>query len=142
MPSIGVKAAPFPTPGVTAWARLVVTLQNQPAGRVDSTLSGTITLSGVLQVPDPGWINPFGLTGLIVKTASLSVGFDAATVVDSLALSFSATLGSSIAISFAGSVSVANAGHTYLRGSISGLGASFGQRDLLLAVNTMCRWAC
>jgi hypothetical protein len=144
MTSIGVKAAPFPTPGVTAWTRLVVTLQNQPAplefqvsGRVDSTLGGTITLSGVLQVPDPGWINPFGLTGLIVKTASLSVGFDAATVVDSLALSFSATLGSSIAISFAGSVSVANAGHTYLRGSISGLGASFGLRDLLLAVNAM-----
>jgi hypothetical protein len=140
---VGVKASPFPAPTFTVWARLQVVLesQSQPLhflvqGAGSAAGGGTLTLAGALTVADPGWVNPFGIRGLSVTNVALQVGFSATTIVDSLALSFQGTLGSSLQISFAGSVSVSNAGRSFLRGAISSA-APFGLRDLLLAANAM-----
>lgn len=118
----GVTGRPFAAPPeFAAWLSFTVELEGNEAP-LDFYAEGAVEppavrLTGQMLVGGDGWVNPFGIRGLVVRGAAVSVGFSA-TALDSLGLAFDVIIGR-VSVYFSGLVSLSGLTRSsYLIGSI------------------------
>lgn len=118
----GVIGQPFQTPpDFRAFLEFRVELESN-AHPLNFMIAGTVTPIGTVSLAgsmtSSGWIDPFGIKGLIVKGVATEVGFNAATVIDKFGLGFHIEWGT-VHVYFSGEISVTQVAGSYVRGCVA-----------------------
>lgn len=136
----GIMVRPYPTPEFSLWIKFSVRLSGSTLlfhGSVALGSTGTFTLAASM-ISDGGWNEPFGVRGVVVYGVYASIGFSAATFIDSIGLGFNMVLSDDISLIFSGAFSISNPANCYLFASISSVSKKdLALGDFLKAINTI-----
>ncbi len=137
---IGITGKPIAAPPVfSAFIDMEMQLRDNPYPlrfHIEGSVSASaeVTLSG--RMTSYGWINPFGIKGLVVRAVSLTIGFSPASPIglSKIGMGFDMTIGRAI-VTFEALLSIDSFLSSYARGSLSAAGAqALSLYDLAAAV--------
>ena len=141
---LGISSLPLATPPTfSLHTTFYINLKSNPTPLV-FLASGTFAADGEVTVAGQltdqyGWIDPFGIKGLIVYGAGIEVGFapESPIGISKLGIGFSAKLGDNVVIAFSGVISGINVGDSYVDGLLADVNQPLALIDFVQAVVTM-----